>query len=121
MNINSLLSVSASSPKSSEIACEIYDTFIQKITKFRLYNVSQEIENRLSLLPNMTLSDKFQQVYKLKAWLDSFRPLPPIVVAELKKLYDYDDYEDYDEDIDDICCKVEKDMKEFLNGLTNKK
>jgi Fic family protein len=36
----------------------------------------------------MTLSDKFQQVYKLKAWLDSFRPLPPIVVAELKKLYD---------------------------------
>nr|WP_238360596.1 Fic family protein [Iningainema tapete] len=36
----------------------------------------------------MTFKDKFQQVDRLKVWLDSFRQLPPTVVAELKKLYD---------------------------------
>jgi Fic family protein len=36
----------------------------------------------------MKLSEKLQQVDKLKGWLDSFRPLPLTVVAELKKLYD---------------------------------
>ncbi|WP_337906906.1 Fic family protein [Iningainema tapete] len=50
--------------------------------------MAQEIQNRLSLLPQMTFKDKFQQVDRLKVWLDSFRQLPPTVVAELKKLYD---------------------------------
>jgi hypothetical protein len=36
----------------------------------------------------MNLSEKLQQVAQLKAWLDSFRPLSPTLVAELKKLYD---------------------------------
>jgi hypothetical protein len=36
----------------------------------------------------MNLSEKWQQVAQLKAWLDSFRPLSPTLVAELKKLYD---------------------------------
>lgn len=34
------------------------------------------------------ISEKLQQLDKLKAWLDSFRPFPPAVVAEMKKLYD---------------------------------
>lgn len=77
----------ASSLSSSDICSQRHDIFIQMLTQ-RQYNVAQEIQNRLSLLPQMTLEDKFQQVDRLKAWLDSFRPLPPIVVAELKKLYD---------------------------------
>lgn len=36
----------------------------------------------------MNISEKLQQLDKLKAWLDSFRPFPKTVVAELKKLYD---------------------------------
>ena len=36
----------------------------------------------------MNLSEKLQKVDRLKAWLDSFRPLSPTLVAELKKLYD---------------------------------
>ncbi len=72
----------------TEIAEQRHDSFMQKIIQLRRSNISQEIHQRLSLFPNMTLSDKFQQVAKLKAWLDSFRPLPPTVVTELKKLYD---------------------------------
>jgi Fic family protein len=36
----------------------------------------------------MTMSEKLEQLDKLKIRLDSFRPFPPAVVAELKKLYD---------------------------------
>lgn len=36
----------------------------------------------------MTNSERLEQLDKLKGWLDSFRPFPPAVVAELKKLYD---------------------------------
>jgi Fic family protein len=85
---NPLPSLSPSSTAFSEIACQRQDIFIQMLTQLRRYNVAQDIENLLSLLPNMTLQNKFQQVDRLKLWLDSFRPLPPTVVAELKKLYD---------------------------------
>jgi Fic family protein len=78
----------SSSAAFTEIAAQRHDIFIQMLTQLRRYDVAQEIQNRLSLLPCMTLKDKFQQVDRLKAWLDSFRPLPPTVVAELKKLYD---------------------------------
>ena len=88
MSINPVSSLSPSSAAFTEIAGQRHDTFIQMLTQLRRYDVAQEIQNRLSLLPNITLSDKFQQVDRLKAWLDSFRPLPPTVVAELKKLYD---------------------------------
>jgi Fic family protein len=37
---------------------------------------------------SMTLTQKRAQVDKLKCWLDSFRPLPSAVVAELKQLFD---------------------------------
>ncbi|WP_265234932.1 Fic family protein [Lyngbya sp. CCAP 1446/10] len=36
----------------------------------------------------MNLSEKLQKVDRLKVWLDSFRPLSPTLVSELKKLYD---------------------------------
>jgi Fic family protein len=36
----------------------------------------------------MSISEKLQKVDRLKVWLDSFRPLSPTLVSELKKLYD---------------------------------
>ena len=36
----------------------------------------------------MNYQTKLEQIDKLKTWLDSFRPFSPIIVAELKKLYD---------------------------------
>jgi Fic family protein len=62
--------------------------YLQMLIQHRLLDVAQEIQKYLLLLPNMMLSDKFQQANRLKAWLDSFRPLPTTVVVELKKLYD---------------------------------
>lgn len=88
MTENLVSSLNPSSAAFTEIAGQRHDIFIQMLTQLRSLDVAQEIQNRLSLLPNMTLSDKFQNLSRLKAWLDSFRPLPPIVVAELKKLYD---------------------------------
>ncbi|WP_243146831.1 Fic family protein [Scytonema sp. UIC 10036] len=88
MVVNQVPSSSASSASLTEIAAQCYDTFIQMLIQHRLVDMAKEIQNRLSVLANMTLSDKFQQVNQLKAWLDSFRPLPTTVVAELKKLYD---------------------------------
>ena len=37
---------------------------------------------------NSTITERLQQIDRLKGWLDEFRPLPGSVVAELKKLYD---------------------------------
>jgi Fic family protein len=88
MSVNSVSSLSLSSAQVTKIAAQYYDTFIQMLIQLGRNDVSRVIQNRLSLMPNMTLSDKFQQVDQLKVWLDSFRPLPPIVVAELKKVYD---------------------------------
>lgn len=88
MSVNLASSLSPSSAQFTEIAAQYYDTFIQMLIQLGRHDVSRVIQHRLSLMPNMTLLDKFQQVYQLKVWLDSFRPLPQIVVAELKKVYD---------------------------------
>ena len=76
------------SSTANEIACQSYDEFIQTLIRQKRHNLAREIRQFLQFLPHMTLSDKLQQLDKLKSWLDSFRPLPPTVVAELKKLYD---------------------------------
>jgi len=87
MTVNPALSLSLSSPTCAD-ALQCYDAFIRMLVQRHPLNVVKEIQNCLSLLPNMTFADKLQQVDQLKTWLDSFRPLPPTVVAELKKLYD---------------------------------
>ena len=64
----------------------IYDEFIQKLIKLH--------QNRVDLISlindylQMNDSGDLKKIERLKSWLDSFRPLSPIIVAELKKLYD---------------------------------
>ncbi len=65
-----------------------YDDFIQALIRLHPQGVVEIIHQVLKPLSTMKLPEKLQQVDKLKRWLDSFRPLPPIVVAELKKFYD---------------------------------
>jgi Fic family protein len=79
---------SVSSVKLAETASQYYDRFIQTVSQLRLYDLAPQIQKRLSLWPNMTLTDKFERLDRLKAWLDSFRPLPSTVLAEIKKIYD---------------------------------
>lgn len=68
-------------------SCQLYDQFIQ-----RLIILSQQGEFSLTSLINNYLTVNYQlkleQIDKLKAWLDGFRPFDPMIVTELKKLYD---------------------------------
>lgn len=77
-------------------SCELtifqYDDFIQELIRLHPQGVVQIIYQVLKPLSTMKLSEKLQQVDKLKGWLDSFRPLPLTVVAELKKVYDVNTY-----------------------------
>lgn len=77
-----------SSTLANRIACQSYDEFIQTLIRLQRHNIAREIRQVLQSLPDVTLFEKLQKLDKLKSWLDSFRPLPPTVVAELKKLYD---------------------------------
>ena len=74
-------------PASTEAAAQAYDAFIQRLKQHH-NDVAHAIQACLPELPTMTLAAQFGQINQLKKWLDSFRPLPPTVVAELKKLYD---------------------------------
>lgn len=64
-----------------------YEKFIQQILV-----LSQYQEFSLTALINSYLMSNYQlkleQIDKLKTWLDGFRPFEPLIVAELKKLYD---------------------------------
>ncbi|TAD78258.1 MAG: Fic family protein [Oscillatoriales cyanobacterium] len=64
-----------------------YERFIQKVIDFsRLseYSSISIVEQYL----RMDHQPKIAQINQLKAWLDQFRPLEPMIVAELKQRYD---------------------------------
>jgi Fic family protein len=66
---------------------QLYEKFIKQ-----LIVLSQQKEFSLtSLLNNYLIVNyqlKLEQIDKLKAWLDGFRPFEPTIVTEIKKLYD---------------------------------
>jgi Fic family protein len=66
---------------------QCYDKFIQQIIV-----LSQQENFSLTALINRYLMINYQlkleQIDKLKNWLDGFRPFKPMIVTELKKLYD---------------------------------
>jgi Fic family protein len=69
------------------LSSHLYENFMQ-----RLIALSQQANFSLSALIEhyltMNYQPKLEQIDKLKAWLDEFRPFDPMIVAELKKLYD---------------------------------
>ena len=68
-------------------AYQYHDDFMQALIRLHPQGIVEVIDRVLELSSTMDLR-AIQQVDKLKGWLDSFRPFSPIVVAELKKLYD---------------------------------
>ncbi|MBO0352005.1 Fic family protein [Phormidium pseudopriestleyi FRX01] len=66
---------------------QLYEQFVQ-----RLIILSQQAEFSLTSLINNYLNVNYQlnleKIDKLKVWLDGFRPFDPMMVTELKKLYD---------------------------------
>jgi Fic family protein len=65
-----------------------YDRFLQALIQRHPQRAIDLIQQALPSLSTMPLAARLQQIDQLKTWLDSFRPLPPILVSELKKLYD---------------------------------
>ena len=63
-----------------------YSQFIAALKARKIYDAGNLIQQMLG--DCSTMAEKYAQVDKLKGWLDSFRPLPPAVVAELKQLFD---------------------------------
>jgi len=70
------------------IAHPAYDDFMAMLVRLYPQRLGEIIDRHLAFSSAMNLSEKLQLVDLLKSWLDSFRPLSPTVVAELKKLYD---------------------------------
>ncbi|MBE9170558.1 Fic family protein [Pleurocapsales cyanobacterium LEGE 06147] len=69
-------------------ACQLYDRFLAGLIRLHQQQINPDLSQLLVRYLNMSNQSQFQQIDKLKGWLDSFRPLSPIIVAELKKLYD---------------------------------
>jgi hypothetical protein len=79
--------VRARNNKSYQSSSQLYEKFIRQLIVF----TQQKKLNLTSLFNSylqMNYPIKLEQIDCLKTWLDSFRPLDPIIVAELKKLYD---------------------------------
>jgi len=65
-----------------------YDKFMSAVIGLKIKDVQGQIYELLRLPREMSVREKLQLIDKLRGWLDSFRPFPPDVVKELKKLYD---------------------------------
>ena len=65
-----------------------YNQFIAALKARNIWDAGTLIQQMLGDFDSMSLIEKYAQVDKLKGWLDSFRPLPSAVVAELKQLFD---------------------------------
>ncbi|MEG4338814.1 Fic family protein [Microcoleus sp. AT8-B1] len=72
----------------SSIAHQPYNNFMALLVRVYPQRLGDILHQHFAFSSTMNLSEKLQKVDRLKAWLDSFRPLSPTVVAELKKLYD---------------------------------
>ncbi len=62
--------------------------FIDILIQNNINDVSTLIYQALKTEIIMTIQSKFKEIDKLKSWFDSFRPLDPSVVQEMKKFYD---------------------------------
>lgn len=66
-----------------------YDRLLNLLKQLKQYDLSGAIAAMVEGdQSNSSISERLQQIDRLKKWLDEFRPLPTSVVAELKKLYD---------------------------------
>jgi Fic family protein len=65
-----------------------YNDYIATLKEVGISDPLTPLYDLLPQNPDMSFTDKLKELDTLKGWLDSFRPFPPQVVSELKKLYD---------------------------------
>ena len=66
----------------------LHDTLLKHLIANPNLRIASVLLKMLTVGDNMNISDQLTQIDQMKAWLDSFRPLPASVVSELKKRYD---------------------------------
>ncbi len=64
------------------------EQFIEELKSRNLTDIVALIRKHLLAESIMEIDSKIKELDKLKGWLDSFRPLEPLVVQEMKKNYD---------------------------------
>jgi Fic family protein len=69
-------------------ANQLYDQFLAYLISLSKQQTILNLDQLINSYLDMSNLSKLEQIDKLKGWLDSFRPLAPIIVEELKKLYD---------------------------------
>ena len=74
--------------KSDRNTDRLYDLFLVQLVKLHQSNTAFSLDRLISRYFSMSDLSGLEEVNKLKAWLDSFRPLSPVIDEELKKLYD---------------------------------
>ena len=66
----------------------LYDLFLVQLVKLHQSSKTSSLDGLIIHFLSMSDLSELEEVNKLKGWLDSFRPLSPVIVEELKKLYD---------------------------------
>ena len=66
----------------------LHDEFLAALIRLHKRRITPNLEQILDRYLKMSNLTPLEQINKLKGWLDSFRPLSPIIIEELKKLYD---------------------------------
>jgi Fic family protein len=69
-------------------ANQLYEQFLAYLIGLSKQQTILNLDQVINSYLDMNNLSKLEQIDKLKSWLDSFRPLSPIIVEELKKLYD---------------------------------
>ena len=76
------------SAEANASAEHLYDILLNHLIANPSLRIASVLLKMLTVGDNMNTSNQLTQIDQLKAWLDSFRPLPASVVSELKKRYD---------------------------------
>jgi Fic family protein len=71
----------------NQTAAQAYDELIAILVARQTWDVADVIRQLISSKP-VGIAEQLQQIDQLKVWLDNFRPLSVIVIAELKRVYD---------------------------------
>jgi len=69
-------------------AVKLYDTALRWLKAHPSQRLDSVLLKILAPIETMDTAAQLAQLDQLKRWLDSFRPLPPAILAELKQRYD---------------------------------
>lgn len=69
-------------------AVQLYDALLQQLKAHPHWRLDSLVSHLLRPMDAMDVPAQLAQLNQLKTWLDSFRPLSPALLAELKQRYD---------------------------------